>query len=426
MKTEPKLFPFVRPYYQNPLLIERAEGCRIFGADGREYLDAYAGVASVSVGHANPRVNARVIEQIGRVHHTTMIYRTHPLETYLAALQPVLGDRLSRHFFVNSGSEAIDFACQTSRARRGRPLIISFSEGFHGGSYLAKSVTGLPAWQPAFGGDRDVYFHPIDSCRTCEESRFDPRAKRFSPLNLDCSARCLESLEKLLRIRSREAAAVLVEPILGVGGILTPPKGFFRRLTALCDTADLDLICDEVQTGFGRCGGSLFAFQQVGLEPDLLCLAKGIANGFPLGLVSGTEDVVQGVAEKLHFSTFGGNPVSCAAADETLKIILEDHLPDRAAAVGEHFMAGLSESLCDIDGVVEIRGLGLMIGLELADSSAAVRVHENAYRRGLLLGLGGRRRNTIRIEPPLIFTMADADHALDLLTSAVREETGRA
>ncbi|MBF0501024.1 MAG: aspartate aminotransferase family protein [Candidatus Riflebacteria bacterium] len=426
MTTEPRLFPFVKQYYKKPLLVDRAKGCRIYDESGNEYLDAYAGVASVSVGHVNSRVNARVIAQIGKVHHTTMIYRTRPMEEYLTALQTVLGDRLTRHFFVNSGSEAVDFACQTARARRNRPLIISFSEGFHGGTYLGKSATGLPAWQPAFGGDPNIHFHPIEPCRSCEEAKFDPRAKRFSPLSIDCSAHCLNDLETILHVRGGETAAVLIEPVLGVGGILTPSAGFFKRLTAICRTNEIDLICDEVQTGFGRCGGDLFAFRRIGFEPDILCMAKGIANGFPLGLVSATEDAVRGMADKLHFCTFGGNPVSCAAADETLKILLEERLAEHSAEIGERLMKNLSDTLFDVDAVLEIRGLGLMIGIEMADPALAANIHENAYGRGLLIGLGGRRRNTLRIEPPLVFTAADADQTVDLLVAAIREETSRA
>ncbi|HEY9072119.1 MAG TPA: aspartate aminotransferase family protein, partial [Candidatus Ozemobacteraceae bacterium] len=387
--TTPHLFPFVRHAYRTPLTIDSAEGCRIRSTDGKEYIDAYAGVASVSVGHCNPRVTARVREQAGRVHHTTMLYRTELLTSYLQQLQDVLPDRLCRHFFVNSGSEAVDFACQTARAHRRKPVILAMSEGFHGGSFLTKSLTGLDAWRPAFGGIDDVLFHPVSSCRNCPDSGCSAGCRHLEPLSVDCAARCLDELEDTLRIHGDRIAAVLVEPVLGVGGILTPPRPFFRRLRTLCDAFEADLIADEVQTGFGRCGTTLFASDLLDLQPDLVCMAKGIANGYPLGLVSATEDAADALKEFLHFSTFGGNPVSLAAADETLRIIVEEQLPGHVARIGARLLEGLVSSLSETPSVQEIRGIGLMIGIELADTLPAATVMERCYERGLLVGIGG-------------------------------------
>lgn len=417
--TTPLLFPFVKPAYRTPLTIDHAEGCRIWGTDGREYIDGYAGVASIAVGHCNPRVTARVREQAGRVHHTTMLYRTGPLTQYLQRIQDALPDRLCRHFFVNSGSEAVDFACQAARAHRQKPAILAMSEGFHGGSLLTKSVTGLDAWRPAFGGIEDVLFHPVTSCRSCPDSGRPAGCRRLDPLAVDCQARCLDELVSTLRVHADIIAAVLIEPVLGVGGILTPPRPFFRRLRELCDEFQIDLIADEVQTGFGRCGTTLFASDLLELHPDLICMAKGIANGYPLGMVSGTEEIAAALRDFLHFSTFGGNPVSLAAADETLRILVEERLPEYAARIGTRLLDGLVTALSDAPAVQEIRGIGLMIGIELADTLPAATVMERCYERGLLVGIGGRRRNVLRIEPPLIFPETDADRTTEIIADAI-------
>ena len=420
MTTTPRLFHFVKPYYEHPLRLAYAEDCYIVDESGRRYLDAYAGVATVAVGHAHPKVNAAAKAQADLGSHSTMLYPTRALQAYLEALQPELPDALCRHFFVNSGSEALDFACQSARAHRRRPLLIAFSEGFHGGSFQAKSVTGLDAWQPAFGNDPHVVFVPVSSCRDCPESGWKAGSKRLTPLELRCSARCLDPLADLLDRRSEEVAGLVVEPVLGVGGVLSPCRGFFDRLQALVDRSGIDLIVDEVQSGFGRCGTGLFAFSALGLRPDLLCLAKGIANGFPLGLTVGTEEISAAMGTKLHFSTFGGNPVSCAAALATLGVLRDENLVANARVVGEALMADLDRRLIGLDPVREIRGLGLFIGIELDSAERARAVHEECFRHGLLIGLGGRLRNVLRIEPPLCFTMEMAARAAEILDTALR------
>ena len=419
--TEPRLFHFVRPYYREPLLISHASGCEVFDGKGRAWLDAYAGVASISVGHSHPAVTARVQDQIGRLNHCTMLYQTRPLLDYLQAIQQELPHHLNRHFFVNSGSEAMDFACQATRAHRQKPLLIAFTEGFHGGSFQAASVTGLPAWQPVYGADPNVAFVPISSCRFCPHYADERlRTKRRPPLLHQCPGECLDPFEKLLRERASETAAVLLEPVLGVGGILVPCLGFFERLQALIDQYQVDLICDEVQSGFGRLGHQLFGFQLFHLRPQIVCLAKGIANGYPMGLVSATEEISAAMGAKPHFSTFGGNPVSCAAAMGTLEVLHRENLILNAQNTGEHLLQLLDEYLLLSLAVVEIRGLGLMIGLELDSPERALRVLEEAYQRGLLVGLGGRERNVIRLEPPLTFTPEMAQRTAETLAAAIQ------
>ncbi|HNV69238.1 MAG TPA: aspartate aminotransferase family protein, partial [Candidatus Ozemobacteraceae bacterium] len=377
--------------------------------------------ASISVGHTHPLVTARVHDQIAKLNHCTMLYQTRPLLTYLQAIQAELPDHLCRHFFVNSGSEAMDFACQAARAHRQKPLLIAFSEGFHGGSFQSASVTGLPAWQPVYGADPQVAYVPVRSCRFCPHySSSGLRTKRLQPLLHQCPAVCLDPLEDLLRQRAPDAAAILFEPVLGVGGILVPCLGFFERLQHLVDQYHLDLVCDEVQSGFGRLGYQLFGFQVFHLRPDIVCMAKGIANGYPMGLVSATEEVSAAMGGKPHFSTFGGNPVSCTAALATLETIKREQLILNAQNTGEHLLQLLDEYLLLSPFVLEIRGLGLMIGIEFDTAERAHQVVEHCFERGLLVGLGGRERNVVRIEPPLTFTIDMALRTAETLAAALQ------
>jgi 4-aminobutyrate aminotransferase-like enzyme len=416
----PQLFSFVQPYYQNPLLIDRAVDCHVYDESGQAYLDAYAAVASVSVGHANPRVLEAVSAQMTKVHQTTTLYKTRAVETYLEALQKNLPGNLNRHFLVNSGSEALDFACQASRAHRQRPTLIALSEGFHGGTFLAKSVTGIPAWQPVFGRDPNVTFQRLGTCRTCaDQPPRTPGSKRLQPLSSACQGACLCSLESYLEEHAHETAGIILEPALGVGGIVVPCRGFFSRLQNFCERFGIDLILDEVQSGFGRCGSRLFLFQLLGLHPTMVCMGKGIANGFPMGMVSAVEQVSVAMAEKRHFSTFGGNPVSCAAALATLRFIQDEHLLRRVEKVGEYLLRGLDEALAAHPACIEIRGIGLLIGIELSDDQIAGKVLEECFRRHLLVGLGGASRNVIRIEPPLTFTTEMADQTVAILKEAL-------
>ena len=417
--TDNPFFAFVSHYYDQPLYIDHARDCFVYNDAGEEFLDAYAAVASVSVGHTHPRVVQAVRDQVGQVHQTTMLYRTRILDTYLHELQKRLPNHLNRHFFVSSGSEAVDFACQAARAHRGRSTIIALSEGFHGGSFLAKSVTGLPAWQPIHGQDAHVRFQHTPACSTCEENPKPATSKRVRVLSTACQGSCLCRFENELLEHAEDVAAIIIEPVLGVGGIILPCRGFFQRIQSACERYGIDLICDEVQSGFGRCGSRLFGFQLLGLNPDIVCMGKGMANGFPMGLVSARARVSDAMARKLHFSTFGGNPMSCAAALATLNVIDEEQLLRKVERVGDYFMTALDDALKDRDHCREIRGIGLFIGIEVTDAEVAKHILHRCYDRKLLVGLGGARRNVIRLEPPLTFTPEMADRAVRIIREAI-------
>ncbi|MBF0410133.1 MAG: aminotransferase class III-fold pyridoxal phosphate-dependent enzyme [Candidatus Riflebacteria bacterium] len=413
---KPELFHFVRRYHEGKMSAERAENCTIYSSDGKAYLDAYAGVASVAVGHCNPEVNSAVIAQIGKIGHCSNIYESDIQRRYMQALSKELPENLSRYFFVNSGSEACDFACQTMRTRSGKPLIVAFSDGFHGGTYLSKSVTGLDMWKPAVFEDDRVIFAPTPNCRECPEGNFNSRLKRCIPGSSVCSGVCLVPAEEMVQRKQGQICGFILEPVLGVGGIITPQQGFFQRLGNIVEKHNLILTVDEVQTGFGRLGGKLFGFQKHELKPDIVCMAKGIANGFPMGLVVSDEKTSLAMSGKFNFSTFGGNPVSCSAAIATLEFIKKNSLIENAAATGEKLMASLSEKLSDIEKCIEIRGEGLMIGIETDSNETANTVMAGCFEKLLLIGIGGNKRNILRIEPPLLFSPDMADKAANIIS----------
>jgi 4-aminobutyrate aminotransferase-like enzyme len=307
------------------------------------------------------------------------------------------------------------------RAARPGRLVFAFTDGFHGGSFQAKSLTGLPAWQPIAGADADIRFLEFPRCSSCPQAAPFVHRRRLTFSGWQCDGSCFDPLEREIRDHCSVTAGIFLEPVLGVGGILPAARRFFDRLSQLCGQLRIPLVVDEVQTGFGRCGQSLFVSSRLGLVPDVICLAKGMANGIPMGLVVAVPEIAAAMKEKLHFSTFGGNPLSCAAALATLEVIRSRKLAENAHDVGEYLMDRLAAEIGEDERVVAIRGLGLLIGLEVTSNETAVGVLNECGRRGLLIGIGGRSRTVLRVEPPLTFTREMADDTVQTIASALRE-----
>lgn len=427
--------PFVRPYYREPLFVARAEGVRVTDEAGREYLDAYAGVATLCLGHRPQAVERAVALQAERFGHLSWIYLHDLAVRYAARLLAAAGAPLSRVFFVNSGSEAVDLALVLARMAGGGP-VVALTEGFHGGTHLAAHATGLPAWRPPGEAPGEIRFAATPDCGRCEE-----RAACG-----DGRVPCIEEV----RIKIREGAQglrpctppgvtgvnppshipcfvpvraprpiLLLEPVLGVGGVVVPPQRWFRALAGLRAETGALLVIDEVQSGFGRLGEKLFGYQKFGLVPDMVCLGKGIAGGMPLGALLMTEGCSAAAAELLHFSTFGGHPLSLAAADATLSEIEAHDLPGRVAELGARFLAGLAALARPGGPALEARGAGYFLGLRMRDGAAAAALLEACRAEGLLVGLGGLARDVVRIEPALVFAGEHVDEALDRLGRAM-------
>jgi 4-aminobutyrate aminotransferase len=413
----------VSPSYTRgyPLVIERGFGAWVEDVDGNVFLDCAAGIAVNSTGHSHPDVVRAIEDQSKRFLHmsgTDFYYEPQVrLAEELAAVTPIDGG--VRSFFSNSGTEAIEAALKLARYTTGRPNIIAFFGGFHGRTMGALAATASKVVQRrGFGPFMPGVFHaPYADCYRCPLSLTPDR----------CAAECLDFInDQLLAhlVSPDEVAAILVEPIQGEGGYVVAPDVFMARLRELTAGHGMLLVADEVQSGMGRTG-KMFAIEHTGVRPDVIAIAKGIASGLPLGVTVARADLMTW-PPGTHASTFGGNPVSCAAALATLTL-LRDQLITNAAAVGAHLRSGL-ETLRDRHPLIgDVRGRGLMIGVELVrDRTTKERatterdvVVSAAFRRGLLiLGAG---KNAIRFSPPLILTREQADVAVRIFDEALSE-----
>jgi 4-aminobutyrate aminotransferase len=402
-----------------PLVAERAAGVVVEDPDGNRYLDFAAGIAVVATGHSHPDVVAAIKAQADRFLHmcaTDFYYEgVVALAETLARRAP--GPGPWRVFFANSGAEVVEAAVKLARLRTGRQKLVACYGGFHGRTYGAMSLTASkPVQRKGYGPFLPEVLHSHYAyCYRCPVNR-DPAT---------CDVECLDLLTKTMfgtTVDPEEVAAVIVEPVQGEGGYVVPHPGFLRRLREITRKHGILLIADEVQCGMGRTG-RFFASEHFGLEPDIVTVAKGIASGMPLGALIARDDVMRW-NDGGHGSTFGGNPVSVAAALATVRL-LEGGLVENAATVGEHLMGLLRRSLSARPIVGDVRGLGLMLGVEIVKDRESrepapellERILEEAFRRGLLLlGCG---KSTVRLAPPLVVDKEDAEIAVRILEEAI-------
>jgi alanine-glyoxylate transaminase/(R)-3-amino-2-methylpropionate-pyruvate transaminase len=413
------LFPSVATYYAEPVAIESGKGCRVRDFDGQSYLDFFGGILTVSVGHANERVNAAVRAQVDRLGHVSTLYPTLPLAD-LAEKLVRLTPHDPRHepfdkvFFGTSGTEADETAVALAQAHTGHGEIIALRHGYSGRSLLGQALTGHASYRLSATQVGAVKHAHAPYCYRC------PFGLRYP----DCALKCAEDIEELIRTTTTgEVAGIIVEPILGVGGVITPPEGWFRLAVDIVRRHGGLFVCDEVQTGFGRTG-EMWGITHEKVQPDIVTMAKGIANGYPISAVV-TTAAIASAWRAGNISTFGGHPVSCAAANATIDAIVEDKLVDNAAAVGKVLRVGLEALKAKYGVIGDVRGRGLMHGIELVRDEPAgdrtpavettVRVFEETKRRGLLVGRGGLHGNVLRIAPPLVVGRAEVDEALALL-----------
>jgi 4-aminobutyrate aminotransferase len=402
-----------------PLVVERAQGAMVEDPDGNRYLDFAAGIAVAATGHSHPEVVAAIKAQADRFLHmcATDFYYENVVALAEGLARRAPGPGPFRVFFANSGAEVVEAAIKLARLRTGRSKIVAFYGAFHGRTYGAMSLTASkPVQRKGYGPFVPEVLHSHYAyCYRCPVNR--------SPES--CQVECLDLLTKTMfgtTVDPAEVAAVIVEPVQGEGGYVVPHPGFLRKLREITREHGILLIADEVQCGMGRTG-RLFASEHFGLEPDIITLAKGIASGMPLGALIAKDEVMRW-NDGGHGSTFGGNPVSVAAALATFGL-LERGLVENAAAVGDHLQKRLRERLSTSPVVGDVRGLGLMIGVEIVADRVTrepaparrERILEEAFKRGLLLlGCG---KSTIRLSPPLVIDREDADIAVDLLAQAV-------
>jgi len=416
------LFPNVATYYQEPIAFERGEGARLWDVEGNEYLDFFGGILTVSLGHAEPRVTEAVCDQARKLVHTSTLY---PIPAQVAAaerliqISPIKGKQ--KAFFTSSGSEADETALILAKVFTKTTEVIALRHSYSGRTLVAMTNTAharyraLPTQVPG-----TVHAH-APYCYRCPYGISYP----------SCGVRCAQDLEELIATcTTGHPAAFFAEPILGVGGFITPPKEYFQIAVGIVRKHGGVFICDEVQTGFGRTGEHWNGIEHYGVEPDLVSYAKGIANGYPMGATLARADIADAFTAA-SIATFGGNPISATAAAATMAVMADERIPERAARLGDRLRAGL-DALGDKYPVVgDVRGMGLMQALELVEDPGTKQpapALTNAFaeackRRGLLVGKGGLYNNTVRIAPPMLIGDAEIDHALEVIDQSLAETT---
>ncbi|GAA0425089.1 aspartate aminotransferase family protein [Cocleimonas flava] len=379
-------------YARLPVSFEKGEGVYLYDTEGNKYLDALAGIAVCSLGHAHPRVAEAIADQARTLIHTSNVYNI-PHQTEL-------GDKLcglsgmSRVFFGNSGAEANEAAIKIARLfgkKQGidRPKIIVASGSFHGRTLATLSATG----------SRKV------------QAGFSPLVEGFVRVDYND----LEAIEKIAE-NSSEVAAILVEPVQGEGGIIVPDEGYLSSIRKICDDNNWLMMLDEIQTGMGRTG-KMFAFQHEGITPDVMTLAKALGNGVPIGACLAAGKAEEIFTPGTHGSTFGGNPLVTRTALEVLSIMEEQDIPAKAAEMGSYMLTQFKQALADVDGVIEIRGHGLMIGINL--NTDCGELVSQALEKKLLINVTAGK--TVRLLPPLIITKEQADEVISTLVALIKD-----
>lgn len=380
-------------YGRQPVVFERGEGTRIWDVEGNEYLDFVGGVAVNILGHAHPVVAKAVAEQASTLIHTSNLFYTKPM-IQLAKLL-VENSCLDRVFFCNSGTEAVEGAIKLARrwgldARQGAHEIITTVDGFHGRSLGALAATGNARYREPFGPLMPGFHHV--------------------PWN---------DLEAIRAATNDKTCAIMVEPIQGEGGVNMPGDGYLKGIRQWCDEKGILLILDEVQTGIGRTG-SLFAYEQEGIEPDIMTLAKGLGGGVPIGAIMAREEIAAHLVKGDHGSTFGGNALATAAGYATVKHIIDEDIPAAATRASERLMSRLRSMEDRLDVVNEVRGRGLLIAVQFS-RDCANDVVDACRRRGLLAN--NVRPNAVRLMPPLNVSDDEIDRACDILEEAIVDAT---
>jgi 4-aminobutyrate aminotransferase len=405
-----------------PVVPVRGDGATLWDADGTEYIDCFAGISVTNAGHGNRAiVEAAKAEADRVVHACSYVYYVPTVGELAEKLAQITPGRLQKTFFANSGAEANEGAMRLAKRYSGKSEFVALESSFHGRTYATLSVTGNSGRKKGGGTYMPgVAFAPTPYCYRCPLGfPGDPEA---------CGLACAERVREVMRLHlSGNVCAFIAEPVMGEGGIIVPPDGYFAAVKRILDEEGALFIADEVQSGFGRTG-KFFAIEHYGVEPDIMTMAKGIANGWPLGAFITRPEIADAFQVGDHLSTFGGNPVSCAASLANIAYHQEHDLAGGAERKGAALMARFAEIQKDEPAIGEVRGKGLMVGIELiADpvtkaygTECAGFVRQYCLEHGVLIGVGGNFGNVLRLQPPLVITEQQLDTVFTTVMDGIR------
>ena len=410
--------PAIFTYYAEPLLIVEGYKQYLYDETGHRYLDLLGGIVTISVGHCHPKVTKAIKDQTDTLQHATSIY-LHPNIAMMAKkLASKMPKGLEVTYFTNSGSEANDIAMMMARLHTGNHDIIALRNAYHGGSAGPANLTAINTWKYP-GSTGGAVHHAVNP---------DPYRSAFSGTPEEIATKSANDVRDLIRhATSGKVAGFIAEPIQGAGGVTHGAKNYLKEVYGIIREHGGLCIADEVQTGFGRTGDHYWGFENFGVVPDMVTMAKGIGNGVPLAAVTTRMDIARSLTQKIHFNTFGGNPVSMAAGLAVLDVIEEEHLQTNSKKLGARFKTGLIRLAKSHKLIGDVRGMGLMLGVELVrdrDTKEPAKhetldLLEAAREMSVLLGKGGLYGNVLRLKPPMCITEADVDYAIDVLDRAL-------
>lgn len=410
--------PAIFTIYKDPVMIVEGHMQWLFDETGKRYLDMLAGIVTVSCGHCHPKVTRAIHDQVDRLQHSTTIYLHPGMAEFAKKLASKMPKGLDVTYFVNSGSEANDLAIQIARTYTGNSDVIALRNAYHGASPFSNTLTSHSTWKYPVNPSGGIH-HAINP---------DPYRSPFSGTPEEIATKSANDIRELIRFSTPgKIAAFIAEPIQGVGGTTHGAKNYLREAYAVTREFGGLCIADEVQTGFGRTGDHYWGFQNFDVVPDIVVMAKGIGNGVPLAAVTTTSEIAKSLTNRIHFNTFGGNPVCMAAGSAVLDVIDEDGLQENSKVVGGRLKAGLRKLMNDHKLVGDVRGMGLMLGMELVRDRSTkepakaetLELLERTREMGVLVGKGGIDGNVIRIKPPMCITTQDADFAVDVLNASL-------
>jgi 4-aminobutyrate aminotransferase-like enzyme len=409
-------------YHDKPLHLKKAQGMHVWDADGRQYLDCIGGIICISAGHNHPRIKQKLTQMIedDEIQHVSTLYLSEHNVKLAETLVAEAPDGLDRVSFTNSGSEANELAFMTARQSTGESIIINLRHSYHGGTAATQAQCGHASWRFRAQPNSQATSALEPYCFRCP----------FNKKPDSCDFECAQNVESTIQTSTHgRIAAMIIEPVMGVGGFISPPKEYFERVTKIVHEYGGKYISDEVQTGAGRCGQEFLLTRELEIDADMVTMAKGFGNGAAIGAVLMKSEDADALKGKMYFNTFGGDPWQTAQAQTTMDIIAEENLIENSHEMGARIVDGLTQMMGRFEMIGDVRGRGLLLGMEMVkDRKSKAHASEEAARlmdlckdRGVLLGKGGLRGNVIRIAPPMTINAEQVDQLLEAIEQSLAE-----